>query len=152
MKVNDILEEVDFDLDNESDDNTLIVGVIGSQETDVNEDVLFELIDDLFDEIVDEFIVDGDFEQIAVASKALNSGIHKIAFKIAEERGFTTIGFVDNEDKTPSYPTDEIVIMNDDDGDFFIDYIDALIRIGSDGDTLATVEMAEDIPIFEEDI
>jgi hypothetical protein len=156
MRVNDILEEVDFDLDDEeSDDGTLVVGVIGSRETDVNDDVLFELIDDMFDEIVDEFIIDGDFEQIAIASKAIDSGVHKIAFKIAEERGFTTIGLVDGEEEIPSYPTDEIVVAtNDEDDDFFIDYIDVLIRVGSDGDTSATTEMAEaeDIPIFEEDI
>lgn len=157
MKVKDVFEEESLDLgaEYEQDDDTILyIGVVGSQETDVSEDVLFELIDDILDEIVDEFIVDGDFEEIALVAKPLDSGVRKVAFKIAEERGYTTIGLVNSDEEVPSYPTDVIDIDDGEDHDFFIDYIDVLIQIGSDSDTSEIVEMAEaeDIPVFEEDI
>lgn len=169
MKITDIITqpEIDIDLDdlidieNDNDDNILYVGVVGMDSNLLDETMLYEVMDNLLDEVYEEFVEEGDFEDLVVVSESLDSGIHKISFKIAEELGYKTIGFVIHSEEESDemdqnvYQTDEIIYLGQEEfPEEFVDNVDLVIRVGDSENTSRIMDLAEDdpdLPVIEYD-
>jgi hypothetical protein len=73
---------------------------------------------------------------IEIVSGYTNSGVPKIAYELADQFGFVTVGFSAKQAlrvRSGVYPVQKKIIKGNrfgDESEAFIDYIDALIRIG----------------------
>ena len=142
------------------EDGKLYVGISGysAQKFDVIE--ARELIEEALDDIENEYIESGDYEEIVVVSGLTNMGIHKIAYEVADNRGYNTIGIAPeevNEEAMELYPVDEIIIEGKtfgDESEEYIDIIDVLVTIGGGAQTMTEIEMAEgdDLSVIEYDL
>ena len=75
-------------------------------------------------------------KEIQIISGYTNIGIPKIAYQLAEEMGFVTVGFTAEQAlkvKCGLYPVKEVIIIGKrfgDESEAFVKYIDGLIRVG----------------------
>ena len=148
-----------FETDEENEDNqnedTLYVGIVGFSQQNFNQEDAREAIEDILDDIEDEYM--NDFDEIAIVSRLTNMGIAKIAYQIADDRDYETIGLAPLEaQEYPQYDVDEIIWKGEhfgDESDYFIDYIDVFVRIGGGTKSHIEQELAEedDLGIYEYD-
>jgi len=86
-------------------------------------------------------------ETIEIVSGLTNLGIPKIAYRIADEHKYTTVGITARRALNSNfelYPVDKQIIKGKEFGDesvFFIEYIDCLIRIGGGKQSLNEVNL-----------
>ena len=154
MKVSKIFENYFSSNEYEEDEDCLVIGVIGEVSEDEDESNIYEMIDNLVDDIMDEF---DDFEDYAILGDVKSNKLLQVAFKIAEERGFKTVGLVINDDETDlnNYPVDDFLYCETDNpANCFSDNIDVLIKVGNNSftDEVLNQVTKEEIPIFEENI
>jgi len=130
------------------------VGVVGYSGAKFNEDVAKALLAIAFDIVESEF----KKKEYAIVSGLTDVGIPGIAYRMAEKRGWKTIGLTAEEAKEyDCYPVDEEIIVGKKFGDEskdFIESLDCIIRIGGGKQSLKEVEMAKDrgIPAYEYDL
>lgn len=140
------------------EEDTLFVGVVGYSSQKFDEQEAREILEEAFDDIEEEYVDNGDFEKISVVSGLTNQGIPKIAYQIADERGYDTIGVAPLEaDDYDLYDVDEIIYEGENFGDeseTFIDMIDVFVKVGGGDQSQHEMDLAEseDISILEFDL
>jgi 2C-methyl-D-erythritol 2,4-cyclodiphosphate synthase len=96
--------------------------------------------------------------QYEMVSGLTNMGVPKLAYELADKRGWITVGLSSKEAKEyECYNVDKEIIVGDkfgDESDYFIDYIDILVRIGGGKQSIRETEMAKDkkITVYEYDL
>ena len=132
----------------EQDDNVLYVGVVGYSTQQFDEQDAREILEEAFDDIEDQYVETGEYEEIAIVSGLTNMGIPKIAYQIADSRGYITVGVAPEEaNDYELYSVDEIVYEGDsfgDESEILIDMIDVLIKVGGGDQSQKELEMAEE--------
>ena len=142
----------------DTEDNILNVGVVGYSSQKFDEAEAREILEEAFDDIEDEYIETGDYEEINIVSGLTNMGIPKVAYEIADERGYNTMGVAPEEaDDYDLYNVDEIIYEGQNFGDeseVFIDNIDVLVKVGGGDQSQHELELAEaeDISVLEFDL
>lgn len=142
---------------NEEDD-ILFVGVVGYSSQKFDEAEAREIIEEAFDDIEDEYVENGDYESITIVSGLTNLGIPKIAYEVADDRGYGTMGVAPEEaDDYDLYNVDEIIYEGENFGDeseTFIDTIDVFVKVGGGDQSQNELELAEaeDMSILEFDL
>jgi len=131
------------------------IGVVGYSDDKVfSHDIAKALLAIAFD-VVSEDLKSDDY---ALVSGLTNMGVPKLAYEMAEKRGWKTVGLSAKEAKEyDCFPVDEEIIVGEHFGDEskeFIDYIDCLIRVGGGEQSMKETEMAKkkDIPVYEYDL
>lgn len=131
------------------------IGVVGySNDKVFNQDIAKALLAIALD------IVEADIkaDEYALVSGLTNMGVPKLAYELAEKRGWKTVGFTAEEAKQyDCFDVDEEIIEGEKFGDEskkFIDYIDCLVRIGGGPQSMKETEMARKAghPIYEYDL
>ena len=139
----------------EQDENTLYIGVVGYSGQKFDEAEAREIIEEAFDDIEDEYIEKGDYEEITVVSGLTNLGIPKIAYEVADARGYGTMGIAPEEaDEYDLYNVDEIIYEGTkfgDESETFIDNIDVFLKVGGGDQSQQELELAEaeDMSVME---
>jgi hypothetical protein len=144
----------------DDDDNILYVGVSGYFDQKFDEEEATELLEDALDDIEKEYIDTGEFDEIAIVSGLTDHGMPKIAYQVANFRGYETVGVAPkavNETGYELYPVDEIIYEGENFGDEidkYIEMIDVFVRIGGGSQTQKELELAEeeDISVIEYDL
>jgi len=140
------------------DENKLYVGVVGYSQQEFDETEATIILEEAFDDIETEYVDNGDFDEIVVVSGLTNIGIPSIAYQVADDRGYETVGIAPDEaTEYELYDVDEIYWVGEKFGDesqAFIDMIDIIIRVGGGEQAHKEVEMAddEDISVIEYDL
>jgi hypothetical protein len=140
------------------DEKKLYVGVVGYSQQEFDETEATIILEEAFESIEDEYLQDGDFDSIVLVSGLTNMGIPSIAYQIAENNGYETVGIApDAASEYELYDVDEIYWVGENWGDesqAFIDMIDVIIRVGGGEQSMKEVEMAEeeDISVIEYDL
>lgn len=142
----------------EQDENTLYVGVVGYSGQKFDEVEAREILEEAFDDIEDEYVEKGDYEDITIVSGLTNMGIPKIAYEVADERGYNTMGVAPEEaDEYELYNVDEIIyegVNFGDESEVFIDTIDVFVKVGGGNQSQHEMELAEaeDMSVLEFDL
>lgn len=142
----------------EQDENTLYVGVVGYSSQSFDEAEAKEILEEAFDDIEDEYVENGDYEDIVIVSGLTDMGIPRIAYQIADERDYGTMGVVPEEaDEYEHYSVDEIIYEGEkfgDESETFINTIDVFVKVGGGDQSQHEMELAEaeDISILEFDL
>ena len=131
------------------------IGVVGYSDDSVfNHDIAKALLTIALD-IVEKDLKDDEY---SLVSGLTNMGIPKLAYEIADKKGWKTVGLSAKEAKEyDSYDVDEEIIVGEkfgDESEEFIDYIDCLVRIGGGKQSLKETEMAREnqLPVYEYDL
>ena len=138
------------------------IGVIGYDTDDQFEyDQAYAELVDMINEVVSEAEIDEN-TKILIVSNVLDQGMSKVAYDIADESGYDTVGIFPSElveSADDIRAVDEAIQVGEEigsDDEYFIEYIDVLLRVGesSFGDTTSKMELAEekDIPTVEIDL
>lgn len=141
-----------------AEDDILYVGVVGYSAQEFDTDEAREILEEAFDDIEEEYVDNGDYEAIVIVSGLTNLGIPKIAYEIAVERDYGTMGIAPSEaDEYELFNVDEIIYKGDkfgDESEEFIDNIDVFIKVGGGQQSQQEMELAEadDISILEFDL
>jgi len=141
-----------------NEEDILYIGVVGYSGQKFDEAEAREIIEEAFDDIEDEYVENGDYEKITVVSGLTNLGIPKIAYEIADDRGYDTMGIAPEEaDEYELYNVDEIIYEGENFGDesqVFIDTIDVFLKVGGGDQSQQELELAEaeDMSILEFDL
>jgi len=142
----------------ENNDDDLKVGVVGYSAQSFDEEEAEDAIDNIFDDIEDEYIASGEFKTVTIVSNLTKIGISKIAYEVADDRSYNTVGIAPDEaEESELYDVDEIIWVGKtfgEESETFIDYIDILVKIGGGEQSQNELEMADEegIPIWEYDI
>lgn len=111
---------------------TLKIGVVGFSQTNFNQ----EKARTLLAQSIQYFQTKFPSKTIEIVSGLTNVGIPKIAYEIAVENNFVTVGISAQQAFKVDcgvFPVDKQIIKGEKFGDespYFLDYIDCLIRIG----------------------
>lgn len=131
------------------------VGVVGySNDKVFNQDIAKALLTIALD-VVES---DTDEKVFALVSGLTNMGVPKLAYELADERDWKTIGLSAKEAKEyDCYDVDEEILEGDkfgDESDKFIEYIDCLVRIGGGPQSMDETEKAKKakVPVYEYDL
>lgn len=142
----------------EQDENTLYIGVVGYSAQEFDKTEAREIIEEAFDDIENEYVENGDYDDIIIVSGLTNLGIPKIAYEVADDRGYGTMGIVPDEaDEYELYKVDEIIYEGKNFGDeseVFIDNIDVFVKVGGGDQSQHEMELAEaeDMSVLEFDL
>lgn len=141
-------------------DNEFRIGIIGYSQDDTYDE---SEVDDELNSMIDEAIEMANLPastQVVIVGNLLDRGVSKIAYDLAADRGFTSVGIFTEETlyETDIYPVDREHIIDNESlvAEFFVDYIDILFRVGSidDENSAKMMRLAElnDIPTMEVDL
>jgi len=120
------------------------IGVVGFSHENINHDKARALLRQSFHELMQKH---SHNEPIEIVSGLTNIGIPKIAYEIADEQGWITVGISAERAlhvKCGIYLVDQQIIEGKEFGDesiVFIDYIDFLVRVGGGKQSHREVEM-----------
>lgn len=137
------------------EDNLLYIGVVGYSDDKFDQSEAKEIIEEAFDDVEETYVDNGGYENIVIVSGLTKQGIPKIAYEIADEREYYTMGVAPQEaNDYEMYDVDSIIWNGEEFGDEskeFIDSIDLLIKVGGGEQSEHEFEMAEeeDIPTLE---
>jgi len=147
-------------MNNLDDDGVLYVGVCGYVAQEFDEVEAREILEDALDDIEDEYLETEEFDEICIVSGLVNKGMPKIAYEVADNRGYNTMAVVPDEiDEIEEdlYPVDTIIYEGDkfgDESEKFIDVLDVFIKIGGGNQSEDELELAEkeDISVMDYDL
>lgn len=111
---------------------TIKYGIVGFSIDQFDKKVARQILLDLFQSIKEKH----PYDEIEIVSGYTNSGVPKIAYELADLFGFTTVGYSAKQAmsvKSGVYPVDKVILIGElfgDESNDFVQYIDALIRIG----------------------
>lgn len=107
-------------------------GVVGFSRNQFDKETARQILTDVFQKIRDKH----PNKEIEIVSGYTNSGVPKIAYELSGEFGFVTVGFSARQAlkvRSGVYEVNKVIIKGENFGDEsedFIEYIDALIRVG----------------------
>lgn len=107
-------------------------GIVGFSRNQFDKKAAREILQNEFQKLKEKHID----ETIEIVSGFTNSGVPKIAYELADEFGFVTVGFSAKQAlrvRSGVYPVKKKIIKGNrfgDESEDFIRYIDALIRVG----------------------
>ena len=107
-------------------------GVVGFSRNQFDKKAATLILDNLFQKITEKH----PDKRIEIVSGYTNSGVPKIAYELSEKFGFITVGFSAKQAlkvKSGVYPVNKVILKGDkfgDESEDFVEYIDALIRVG----------------------
>jgi len=140
-----------------NDEDILNVGVVGFSKEVFNKIEARDALENILDDLEEEYILSNEFKDIIIVSGLTNMGIPKIAYDLADERGYETIGIVPEEARNMEHAdVDQIIFVGEkfgDESETFIDAIDVLVKLGGGKQSEKEVAMAdeEDLPVIEYD-
>ncbi|MDE2422257.1 MAG: hypothetical protein KGO49_13880 [Gammaproteobacteria bacterium] len=120
------------------------IGVVGFSHENINHDMARNLLRQSFHELMQKHHHD---EPIEIVSGLTNIGVPKIAYQIADEQGWITVGISAEmalHVNCGIYPVNQQIIEGKEFGDesiVFIDYIDYLVRVGGGKQSHREVDM-----------
>lgn len=123
--------------------STIRIGIVGYSRNQFNWKKATSILKDLYKELKKNH----KDKEVEIVSGYTNVGVPKIAYQLAEQFDFTTVGFTAKEALSIDiglYPVQKVFIVGDkfgDESEDFIKYIDGLIRIGGGNQSLKEVEM-----------
>jgi len=142
----------------EEDDNILYVGVVGYSTQQFDEKDAREILEDALDDIEDTYLETTEYEEIAIVSGLTSMGMSKVAYQVADDRGYATVGVAPEEaNDFDLYSVDEIIYEGEhfgDESETFVDMIDVLVKIGGGDQSQKELEMAEedDLSVLDFDL
>jgi SLOG cluster4 family len=140
-----------------NDEDILNVGVIGFYIQKFDESEARDALENILDDLEEEYILSNEFKDIIIVSGLTNMGIPKVAYDLADERSYETIGIAPEEARGMKHAeVDQIIFVGEkfgDESETFIDAIDVLIKLGGgkQSEKEATMADEEDIPVIEYD-
>ncbi len=111
---------------------TLKYGVVGFSRNQFDQQAAHQILHQVFQHIKGKH----SHKTIEIVSGYTNSGVPKIAYELADEFGFATVGFSAKQAlqvKSGTYPVSKVILKGEkfgDESEDFVRYIDALIRVG----------------------
>lgn len=140
------------------DEDNLYVGVIGYSSLQFNEDNAKMFLRGALRNVADNWLSEDGYKNIIVVSGHTNLGMPKVAYEVANELRYRTIGLTANEGKDYDFSiVDEIIWSGEkfgDESEDFIDIIDVLIKIGGGPQSEKEFDMAkkDGVPVMEFDV
>lgn len=111
---------------------TIKFGVVGFSRNQFDKKAAHQILDQLFKAINEKHAG----KEIEIVSGYTNSGVPKIAYELADEYGFATVGFSAEQAlsvRSGVYPVQKVILKGKrfgDESEAFVRYIDGLIRVG----------------------
>ncbi len=121
----------------------LKIGVVGFSANAFDQTLAKQLLASIFTRIKTKHT----HKHIQIVSGYTNTGVPLIAYQLAQDFGFQTVGFSAKQAlqvKSGLYPVDEVIIVGErfgDESESFVRYIDGLIRIGGGSQSRREVEL-----------
>lgn len=118
-------------------------GIVGFSRNQFDKKTARQILDELFKGIAEKHIE----KEIEIVSGYTNSGVPKIAYELADEYGFTTVGFSAEQAlsvRSGVYPVQKVILKGKrfgDESEDFVRYIDGLIRIGGGKQSRTEIKM-----------
>lgn len=112
--------------------NTIKYGIVGFSKNEFDQKRAAQILRTCFENIQYKH----PHTTIEIVSGYTNTGVPKIAYELADEFGFVTVGFSAQQALQVScgvYPVQKVILMGQqfgDESEDFVRYIDALIRVG----------------------
>lgn len=107
-------------------------GIVGFSRNQFDKKAAFQILNDLLKKIKAKH----PDKEIEIVSGYTNSGVPKIAYELADQYGFTTVGFSAQQAlkvRSGIYAVKKVILKGKkfgDESEDFVRYIDALIRVG----------------------
>ncbi|WP_196885065.1 hypothetical protein [Aureivirga sp. CE67] len=115
------------------------IGIVGYSTNDFDVEKAKSFLDEIFKQIQKEYF------EVEIVSGFTNTGVPKIAYELAKEYSFKTIGFSAKQAYDyETFPVDEVIIIGKNFGEEsvdFIKYIDRIIRAGGRKQSFAEVQL-----------
>lgn len=111
---------------------TIKYGIVGFSRNQFDQETARQILEKLFRQIQEKH----KEKEIEIVSGYTNTGVPKIAYELADAFGFTTVGFSAEQAlavKSGVYPVAKVMLFGKkfgDESEAFVQYIDALIRVG----------------------
>jgi len=123
------------------------VGIVGFSDSVFNKKKAKEIVENAFDEIAEK---KSDYD-IVIVSGLTNMGIPALAYQEAKKRNWKTVGISAEEAKEYDlFPCDTVLYKGEkfgDESDYFLNYIDLLIKIGGGKQSIAEFKKAKKMGI-----
>lgn len=132
------------------------IGVVGFSGGKFNEEIA-EVLLEIAIKVVEEYEMKDDKDAVIV-SGLTDLGVHGMAYRIAEKKGWRTKGIAcEKASEFPCFDVDEKQIVGKEWGDeseTFLNSIDILIRVGGGGQSFAEAKKAKEkgIKVYEYDL
>lgn len=131
------------------------IGVVGYSGKPFDEKIGEALVELAFKIVIPE---DADPSEVRIISGLTNIGIPALAYKIAEKRGYETVGIACKKAKEyDCFDCDEVKIVGEEWGDeseTFLKSIDFLIRVGGGKQSIEETKKAKEmgVEVYEYDL
>lgn len=131
------------------------IGVVGHSPVYFNRQEAQKLLESQIVQAVKQAPKD---HKISIVSGLTNFGIPAVAYKVAEEKGYHTVGYACSQaEDFACFPVDKKHIIGDnwgDESEEFLSNIDVLIRIGGGKQSKEEIKKAKelDLPVYEEEL
>lgn len=126
---------------------TMAIGVVGFSQNQFDKTMARTLIRTYYEKLADEH----DDKIIEIVSGYTNMGIPKIAYELADEFGFVTVGFSAKQAlrvRAGLYPVKKKILQGErfgDESQAFVNYINRLLRVGGSKQSRAEAQLFKDI-------
>jgi len=138
-----------------SEKNITKIGVVGYSDDKKFDQTIAKALMAIALDIVEKQFKSSQYELV---SGLTSCGIPKIAYEMADANEWITVGLSAQEAKKyDCYDVDKEIIRGEkfgDESEYFIDYIDCLVRVGGGKQSIKETKMAKDkgLPVFEYDL
>lgn len=122
---------------------TIKYGIVGFSRDQFDKEAAYRILEELFRQIS----IKHSDKEIEIVSGYTNMGVPKIAYELADRYGFTTVGYSAGQAlkvRSGVYPVKKVILIGKkfgDESNDFVQYIDALIRIGGGRQSRMETEM-----------
>lgn len=126
---------------------TMSVGVVGFSQNQFDHKMAEQIIRTYYEKLVSEH----SDKTIEIVSGYTNTGVVKIAYELADEFGFVTVGFSAKQALTVRaglYPVQKVILRGEKFGDEssdFVRYINRLLRVGGGKQSRAETQLFKEI-------
>jgi len=124
----------------------LKIGIVGFSRNQFDKKRARTILTELFDDLKKKH----PKKEIEIVSGYTNSGVPKIAYELADQFQFTTVGYSANQAlkvKSGVYSVNKVILRGEkfgDESEAFVDYIDGLIRVGGGKQSRRETQMFKD--------
>lgn len=124
----------------------LKIGIVGFSRNQFDQKRARIILAELFEELKNKH----PEKEIEIVSGYTDSGVPKIAYELADQFHFTTVGYSANQAlkvKSGVYPVKKVILKGErfgDESEAFVDYIDGLIRVGGGAQSGRETQMFKD--------
>ena len=119
------------------------IGIVGFSRSRFDKKMAILKLRNILEQLIDQ----QDHSTIEIVSGYTNMGVPRIAYRLADDMGLTTVGFSAKQAlnvRCGVYPVKKVILEGERFGDEskkFIDYIDILVRIGGGPQSRKEVEL-----------